>query len=143
MEERYLGSAPFPGMPASVAATIRPEMAEPSSPEDGTNLKSSLQIDMKLHMGDAVGNVSHLSLSLGLLARSQCSESRRTDEHQSRQPGYSTCIVRRVIKWSSRPSWLFTARSRKGLLIIDLEAPFNVPRYVPFIKTRSIVETIG
>lgn len=59
MEERYgIGSPPFPGMPASVAATIRPEMVEPSSPEDGTNLNSSLQIDMKLHMGDAVGNVS-------------------------------------------------------------------------------------
>ena len=69
MEERYIGSAPFSGMPASVAATIRPEMIEPSSPEDGTNLKSSLQIDMKLHMGDAVGNVSLVSLSL--LARFQ------------------------------------------------------------------------
>ena len=32
----------------------------PSSPEDGGNFRSSLQIDMKTLVGDAVGNVSRL-----------------------------------------------------------------------------------
>ncbi|KAI0764721.1 hypothetical protein C8Q74DRAFT_1283552 [Fomes fomentarius] len=44
-------------MPASEATTIRPDV-EPPSPEDGTNLKRSLQIGMKGLMGDAVGNMS-------------------------------------------------------------------------------------
>lgn len=58
MDERsFMGSHPFPGMPGSTA-TIRPDVVEPPSPEDGTNLKRSLQIDMKGLMGDAVGNVS-------------------------------------------------------------------------------------
>ncbi|EIW56116.1 uncharacterized protein TRAVEDRAFT_50605 [Trametes versicolor FP-101664 SS1] len=52
-----MGSHPFPGMPGSTA-TIRPDVVEPPSPEDGTNLKRSLQIDMKGLMGDAVGNMS-------------------------------------------------------------------------------------
>lgn len=34
----------------------------PSSPEDGSNFKRSLQIDMKGLVGDAVGNVSPLVL---------------------------------------------------------------------------------
>ncbi len=51
-----MGLGSFPGMPASEATTIRPDV-EPPSPEDGTNLKRSLQIGMKGLMGDAVGNV--------------------------------------------------------------------------------------
>ncbi|KAM5543752.1 hypothetical protein V8D89_002369 [Ganoderma adspersum] len=86
-------------MPASVATTIRPEMGEPSSPEDGTNLNSSLQIDMKLHMGDAVGNMS--------------------------------------ISPDNRDVVL---ASRKGLLIIDLEAPFNVPRFLPQGGTWDVAD---
>jgi hypothetical protein len=35
-----------------------PSSAEPVSPEDGSNLRRSLQIDMKGLVGDAVGNVS-------------------------------------------------------------------------------------
>ena len=58
MEERYAGSTPLSGVPASTATTIRPDVAEPPSPEDGTNLKRSLKIGMKVLMGDAVGNVS-------------------------------------------------------------------------------------
>lgn len=74
-------------------------MVEPSSPEDGTNLKSSLQIDMKLHMGDAVGNMS--------------------------------------ISPDNRDVVL---ASRKGLLIIDLEAPFNVPRFLPQGGTWDVAD---
>jgi hypothetical protein len=33
---------------------------EPASPEDGSNLRRSLQIDMKGLVGDAVGNVSRV-----------------------------------------------------------------------------------
>ena len=59
MDERYnTGSSPFAGLPASSTTTIRPDVVEPSSPEDDTNLKESLYIDMKGLMGDAVGNVS-------------------------------------------------------------------------------------
>ena len=57
------------GIPASSATTIRPDVVEPPSPEDGTNLKRSLQIDMKGLMGDAVGNVracSHFPLLFAL-----------------------------------------------------------------------------
>lgn len=33
---------------------------EPASPEDGTNFRRSLEIDMKGLVGDAVGNVCHV-----------------------------------------------------------------------------------
>ncbi|KAI0827210.1 hypothetical protein BC628DRAFT_1371452 [Trametes gibbosa] len=39
-------------------ATIRPDVMEPASPEEGSNLKSSLSFDMKTLMGDGVGNMS-------------------------------------------------------------------------------------
>ncbi|KAI0635452.1 hypothetical protein C8Q77DRAFT_1217270 [Trametes polyzona] len=52
-----MGSHPFPGMPGSTA-TIRPDAVGPPSPEDGSNLKSSLQINMEMVMGDAIGNMS-------------------------------------------------------------------------------------
>lgn len=38
--------------------------AEPASPEDGSNLRRSLQIDMKGLVGDAVGNVSLYTVML-------------------------------------------------------------------------------
>lgn len=69
MDERsFMGSHPFPGMPGSTA-TIRPDVVEPPSPEDGTNLKRSLQIDMKGLMGDAVGNVSTIAIPVRARAR--------------------------------------------------------------------------
>ncbi|KAI0718425.1 hypothetical protein C8T65DRAFT_570731 [Cerioporus squamosus] len=45
-------------MPASNATTIRPDVVEPPSPEDGTSFKRGAQIDMRDIMGDAVGNMS-------------------------------------------------------------------------------------
>ena len=55
---RYnIRSGSFLGMPASDATTIRPDVVEPASPEDGTSFKRSAQIDMRDLMGDAVGNV--------------------------------------------------------------------------------------
>ncbi|KAI8970648.1 hypothetical protein BD414DRAFT_502118 [Trametes punicea] len=58
MDERSLTrSHPFPGMPGSTA-TVRPDAMGSPSPEDGTNIKRSLLIDMKGLIGDAVGNMS-------------------------------------------------------------------------------------
>lgn len=48
---------------------------EPGSPEDGSNLRRSLQIDMKGLVGDAVGNVSRVPQSTVML-------SEPLDEHQ-------------------------------------------------------------
>ncbi|KAI0746476.1 hypothetical protein C8Q80DRAFT_1320359 [Daedaleopsis nitida] len=95
-----MGSASLSsGIPASAATTIRPDVVEPPSPEDGTNLKRSLQIDMKGLMGDAVGNMS--------------------------------------ISPDNRDVVL---AARKGLFIIDLEAPLNVPRFLPQGGTWDVAD---
>ncbi|TBU54508.1 hypothetical protein BD310DRAFT_935749 [Dichomitus squalens] len=99
MEARYIGSTPLSGMPASTATTIRPDVEGPPSPEDGTNLKRSLQIDMKVLMGDAVGNMS--------------------------------------ISPDNRDVVL---AARKGLFIIDLEAPFHLPRFLPQGGTWDVAD---
>ncbi|KAI0646043.1 hypothetical protein C8Q79DRAFT_1110779 [Trametes meyenii] len=99
MDERsFKGSHPFPGMPGSTA-TIRPEIAEPSSPDDGTNLKRNFQIGMQRLTGDAVGNMS--------------------------------------ISPDNRDLVL---ASRKGLFIIDLEAPFQLPRFLPQGGTWDVAD---
>ena len=80
MDDRYNpGSSPFSGMPASAATTIRPAIVEPSSPEDDSNIKDDMEMDMKILMGDAVGNVSStrppprdvsvLSMNIGVSGR--------------------------------------------------------------------------
>ena len=55
MDDRYNpGSSPFSGMPASAATTIRPAIVEPSSPEDDSNIKDDMEMDMvHLLMRDA------------------------------------------------------------------------------------------
>ncbi|KAF5346263.1 hypothetical protein D9756_011276 [Leucocoprinus leucothites] len=72
---------------------------EPSSPEDGSNLRRSLQIDMKGLVGDAVGNMS--------------------------------------ISPSSRDVVL---AARRGLFILDLESPLEVPRFLPQGGTWDVAD---
>ncbi|KDQ52927.1 hypothetical protein JAAARDRAFT_61692 [Jaapia argillacea MUCL 33604] len=69
------------------------------SPDDDTNIRRSLQIDMKDLVGDAVGNMS--------------------------------------ISPASRDVVL---AARKGLFIIDLEAPFEVPRFLPQGGTWDVAD---
>ncbi|EAU93642.2 vacuolar membrane protein [Coprinopsis cinerea okayama7 len=76
-----------------------PPHDEPHSPEDGTNFKRSLEINMKDLVGDAVGNMS--------------------------------------ISPSSRDIVL---AARKGLFIIDLEHPFEVPRFLPQGGTWDVAD---
>ncbi|KAJ8495802.1 hypothetical protein ONZ45_g12696 [Pleurotus djamor] len=71
----------------------------PSSPDDGTNFRRSLQIDMKGLVGDAVGNMS--------------------------------------ISPASRDVVL---AARRGLFIIDLEAPLEVPRFLPQGGTWDVAD---
>ncbi|KAJ3559944.1 hypothetical protein NM688_g25 [Phlebia brevispora] len=71
----------------------------PSSPEDGSNFRRSLQIDMKGLVGDAVGNMSI-------------------------SPGSRDVVL----------------AARKGLFIIDLEAPLNVPRFLPQGGTWDVAD---
>ena len=57
----------YTGLPASTAttATIRPGAAgEPSSPEDNKNIKKEYSFDMEVLMGDAVGNVRNVTVSI-------------------------------------------------------------------------------
>ncbi|KAI0368548.1 hypothetical protein BV20DRAFT_969152 [Pilatotrama ljubarskyi] len=99
MEERsFMGSHPFPGMPGSTA-TIRPDVGAPPSPEEDTNLKGSMEIDMKVAMGDAVGNMSI-------------------------SPDYRDIVL----------------ASRKGLYIIDLETPYQLPRFLPQGGTWDVAD---
>ncbi|KAI0353310.1 hypothetical protein OH77DRAFT_1497336 [Trametes cingulata] len=93
-----MGSHPFPGMPGSTA-TIRPGVVEPPSPGDDTNLKGSMEIDMKVAMGDAVGNMSI-------------------------SPDYRDIVL----------------ASRKGLYIIDLETPYQLPRFLPQGGTWDVAD---
>ncbi|KAG6844879.1 hypothetical protein H0H87_002824 [Tephrocybe sp. NHM501043] len=72
---------------------------EPGSPEEGTNFRRSLQIDMKGLVGDAVGNMS--------------------------------------ISPSSRDIVL---AARRGLFIIDLEAPLEIPRFLPQGGTWDVAD---
>ncbi|KAJ3562434.1 hypothetical protein NP233_g9576 [Leucocoprinus birnbaumii] len=72
---------------------------EPASPEDGSNLRRSLQIDMKGLVGDAVGNMS--------------------------------------ISPSSRDIVL---AARRGLFILDLESPLEVPRFLPQGGTWDVAD---
>ncbi|KAH8096852.1 hypothetical protein BXZ70DRAFT_944805 [Cristinia sonorae] len=72
---------------------------EPSSPEDGSNFRRSLQIDMKGLVGSAVGNMS-------------------------------------ISPWSRD----VVLAARKGLFIIDLEAPLNVPRFLPQGGTWDVAD---
>ncbi|KAJ2912007.1 hypothetical protein MD484_g8411, partial [Candolleomyces efflorescens] len=72
---------------------------EPDSPEDGTNFRRSLEINMKDLVGDAVGNMS--------------------------------------ISPSSRDIVL---AARKGLFIIDLENPLEVPRFLPQGGTWDVAD---
>ncbi|KAI0794847.1 hypothetical protein C8Q75DRAFT_847958 [Abortiporus biennis] len=72
---------------------------EPSSPEDGSNFRRSLQIDMKSLIGSAIGN-----MSIG--------------------PGSRDVVL----------------AARKGLFIIDLEAPLNVPRFLPQGGTWDVAD---
>ncbi|KAG5653422.1 hypothetical protein H0H81_000533 [Sphagnurus paluster] len=74
-------------------------ITEPASPEDSSNFKRSLQIDMKKLVGDAVGNMS--------------------------------------ISPSSRDVVL---AARRGLFIIDLEAPLEVPRFLPQGGTWDVAD---
>ncbi|KAH9938498.1 uncharacterized protein B0H18DRAFT_1081137 [Fomitopsis serialis] len=83
----------------SSVMTIRPAVLQPSSPEDDSNFRRSLQINMKGLVGDAVGNMS--------------------------------------ISPSSRDVVLAT---RNGLFIIDLEAPLNVPRFLPQGGTWDVAD---
>ncbi|KAG6836530.1 hypothetical protein H0H93_007076 [Arthromyces matolae] len=73
--------------------------AEPASPEEGTNFRRGLQIDMKGLVGDAVGNMS--------------------------------------ISPSSRDVVL---AARRGLFIIDLEAPLEIPRFLPQGGTWDVAD---
>ncbi|GBE79383.1 hypothetical protein SCP_0205810 [Sparassis crispa] len=75
------------------------DVLEPSSPEDGSNFRRSLQIDMKGLVGDAVGNMSI-------------------------SPGSRDVVL----------------AARKGLFIIDLEAPLNVPRFLPQGGTWDVAD---
>ncbi|KAH9947305.1 hypothetical protein B0H21DRAFT_739747 [Amylocystis lapponica] len=77
----------------------RPDVLEPSSPEDGSNFRRSLQIDMKGLVGDAVGNMSI-------------------------SPGSRDIVL----------------AARRGLFIIDLEAPLNVPRFLPQGGTWDVAD---
>lgn len=38
--------------------TVRPDVVEPSSPEDDSNFRRKVRLDMRRLVGDAVGNVS-------------------------------------------------------------------------------------
>ncbi|CCM03390.1 uncharacterized protein FIBRA_05520 [Fibroporia radiculosa] len=71
----------------------------PSSPEDGSNFRRSLQIDMKGLVGDAIGNMSI-------------------------SPGSRDVVL----------------ATRNGLFIIDLEAPLNVPRFLPQGGTWDVAD---
>ncbi|KAG6372963.1 hypothetical protein JVT61DRAFT_7009 [Boletus reticuloceps] len=71
----------------------------PTSPDDGGNFRSSLQIDMKDLVGDAVGNMS--------------------------------------ISPTSRDIVL---AARRGLFIIDLEAPLEIPRFLPQGGTWDVAD---
>ncbi|EMD32397.1 hypothetical protein CERSUDRAFT_126817 [Gelatoporia subvermispora B] len=75
------------------------DMQEPHSPDQGSNLRRSLQIDMKALVGDAVGNMSI-------------------------SPGSRDVVL----------------AARKGLFIIDLEAPLNVPRFLPQGGTWDVAD---
>ncbi|KAI0654949.1 hypothetical protein C8Q70DRAFT_1083983 [Cubamyces menziesii] len=97
-ERSFMGSHPFPGMPGSTA-TIRPDIVEPSSPEDGSTFKRDFRIDMSIPMGDAVGNMSI-------------------------SPDYRDIVL----------------ASRKGLFIMDLEAPFDLPRFLPQGGTWDVAD---
>ncbi|KAI0674045.1 hypothetical protein C8Q78DRAFT_1143275 [Trametes maxima] len=104
MDERsFMGSHPFPGMPGSTA-TIRPGIGEPSSPEDGTNLKRDFQIGMQRLTGDAVGNYRLGEMSIS--------------------PDNRDLVL----------------ASRKGLFVIDLEAPFQLPRFLPQGGTWDVAD---
>ncbi|KZT12899.1 uncharacterized protein LAESUDRAFT_719207 [Laetiporus sulphureus 93-53] len=84
----------------SSAVTIRPGVVEPpSTPEDESNFRQSLQIDMKGLVGDAVGNMSI-------------------------SPGSRDVVL----------------ATRNGLFIIDLEAPLNVPRFLPQGGTWDVAD---
>ncbi|KAF8060765.1 hypothetical protein FPV67DRAFT_1423352 [Lyophyllum atratum] len=74
-------------------------VTEPASPEDGSNFRRSLQIDMRGLVGDAVGNMS--------------------------------------ISPASRDVVL---AARRGLFIIDLEAPLEVPRFLPQGGTWDVAD---
>ncbi|KAG5734715.1 hypothetical protein E4T56_gene8979 [Termitomyces sp. T112] len=73
--------------------------SEPASPEDGTNFRRRLQIDMKGLVGDGVGNMS--------------------------------------ISPSSRDIVL---AARRGLFIIDLKAPLEIPRFLPQGGTWDVAD---
>ncbi|PCH41343.1 hypothetical protein WOLCODRAFT_100364 [Wolfiporia cocos MD-104 SS10] len=83
----------------SSALTVRPGLIEPPSPEDDSNFRLNLTINMKDNVGDAVGNMS--------------------------------------ISPTSRDVVLAT---RNGLFIIDLEAPLNIPRFLPQGGTWDVAD---
>ncbi|KAJ3484289.1 hypothetical protein NLI96_g5740 [Meripilus lineatus] len=83
-----------------MATHIQRERSEDSSsPEDGSNFRRSLQIDMKGLVGSAIGNMSI-------------------------SPGSRDVVL----------------AARKGLFIIDLEAPLNVPRFLPQGGTWDVAD---
>ncbi|KAG6900566.1 hypothetical protein C0993_008720 [Termitomyces sp. T159_Od127] len=84
------------GRRVEVAGQVKTEL---DSPEDGTNFRRSLEIDMKGLVGDAVGNMS--------------------------------------ISPSSRDIVL---AARRGLFIIDLKAPLEIPRFLPQGGTWDVAD---
>jgi len=103
-----------------------------SSPEDGGNFRRSLQIDMKELVGDAVGNVcSFMSYKRWL------STAISTDEYQPCGQRHRPCSVS---QHASYPKCFSLVSSRRGLFIIDLEGPLEVPRFLPQGGTWDVAD---
>ncbi|OCH85322.1 hypothetical protein OBBRIDRAFT_828983 [Obba rivulosa] len=106
------------------------DMHEPPSPDEGSNLRRSLQIDMKALVGDAVGNAWQVFVA-------------RTPAGDFCHPMFCMLVALDLflLHMSISPgSRDVVLAARKGLFIIDLEAPLNVPRFLPQGGTWDVAD---
>ncbi|KAG6890872.1 hypothetical protein C0992_012008 [Termitomyces sp. T32_za158] len=89
-----------------------------ASPDDGTNFHRSLEIDMKGLVGDAVGNMSISPSSRDIVLAASVSQK----------------------PFHKLKADFFSSHSRRGLFIIDLKAPLEIPRFLPQGGTWDVAD---
>lgn len=134
--------APSTNDPAQRARKPRVEVEEspghlknvsglPESPEEGKVFQASWEINVKDLVGDAVGNVRLIIMGDNSMPTFY------TDEYKPCFQGHSSCCV--SLRAPQLSSTHVTHR-RRGLFIIDLESPFNLPRFLPQGGTWDVAD---